>query len=163
MPRVAFEQSTALVNEARSLRARRKEDQATFWGRVGIGQSAGCRIERSRRISPYAAILLKLRMQGELDDSQLDALARAIQGRTGKRDRDALVRLTLCSPGTYRRRLGEQQAVFWGRVGITQSGGSRLESGQAMPAPVQLMLAGLTLGVINPDSLEAVRLESPGD
>ena len=160
MPRVAFDTSTALVNEARALRARRKEDQATFWGRVGIRQSVGCRIERSRRISPYAAILLTLRLQGELDDGQLDALTHAVQGTAVDREWDALVRLALCSPGTYRRRLGEQQAVFWRRVGITQSGGSRLEAGQAMPAPIQMMLAGLVLGVIEPSSLEAVQRRS---
>ena len=32
------------------------------------------------------------------------------------------------------------QTEFWGRIGITQSGGSRYESGRAVPVPVQILL-----------------------
>jgi hypothetical protein len=32
------------------------------------------------------------------------------------------------------------QAEFWGRIGVTQSGGSRYESGRDMPQQVTLLL-----------------------
>ena len=35
---------------------------------------------------------------------------------------------------------GENQSQFWGRLGVTQSGGSRYESGRTIPKPVQLLL-----------------------
>lgn len=38
----------------------------------------------------------------------------------------------------YKR--GENQSEFWNRIGVTQSGGSRYESGRAIPKPVQLLL-----------------------
>ena len=45
------------------------------------------------------------------------------------------------------------QAVFWGTIGVTQSGGSRYESGRNMPKPTALLLNLATL----PDS-EAQKL-----
>src|SRR5262245_36903878 len=41
------------------------------------------------------------------------------------------------SPRDIRRRLGLNQQEFWSRVGVTQSGGSRYESGRVMPRPVR--------------------------
>ena len=35
-----------------------------------------------------------------------------------------------------RRQLGQNQQTFWSRIGVTQSGGSRYESGRSMPKPV---------------------------
>jgi transcriptional regulator with XRE-family HTH domain len=32
------------------------------------------------------------------------------------------------------------QTDFWGRIGVTQSGGSRYENGRPMPRPVQALL-----------------------
>ena len=32
------------------------------------------------------------------------------------------------------------QGQFWGAIGVTQSGGSRYESGRTIPAPVQKLL-----------------------
>lgn len=46
----------------------------------------------------------------------------------------------LSNPREIRRRLGLNQQQFWGMVGVTQSGGSRYESGRAMPKPVQALL-----------------------
>jgi Helix-turn-helix. len=40
----------------------------------------------------------------------------------------------------YRRKNGLNQSEFWSRVGVTQSGGSRYESGRNIPRPVQLLL-----------------------
>lgn len=39
-----------------------------------------------------------------------------------------------------RLKRNENQAEFWGRLGVTQSGGSRYESGRSIPKPVQLLL-----------------------
>jgi predicted transcriptional regulator len=36
-----------------------------------------------------------------------------------------------------RHKLGLNQQMFWARLGVTQSGGSRYESGRNMPRPVQ--------------------------
>ena len=39
-----------------------------------------------------------------------------------------------------RRKLGMNQSQFWSKIGVTQSGGSRYESGRAIPRPVQALL-----------------------
>ncbi|MBI2317421.1 MAG: helix-turn-helix domain-containing protein [Betaproteobacteria bacterium] len=44
------------------------------------------------------------------------------------------------SPREIRRRLGLNQQEFWTRIGVTQSGGSRYESGRRMPKPVKELL-----------------------
>jgi predicted transcriptional regulator len=44
------------------------------------------------------------------------------------------------NPRDIRRRLGLNQQEFWSRVGVTQSGGSRYESGRVMPRPVRELL-----------------------
>lgn len=43
-------------------------------------------------------------------------------------------------PRALRRKLGMNQQKFWTRFGVTQSGGSRYESGRAMPTPVVRLL-----------------------
>src|SRR2546423_11553894 len=44
------------------------------------------------------------------------------------------------NPREIRRRLGLNQEEFWTRIGVTQSGGSRYESGRTMPKPVRQLL-----------------------
>ena len=39
-----------------------------------------------------------------------------------------------------RRKLGLNQQQFWSKIGVTQSGGSRYESGRNMPKPVRELL-----------------------
>ncbi|MDR2451431.1 MAG: helix-turn-helix domain-containing protein [Candidatus Accumulibacter sp.] len=39
-----------------------------------------------------------------------------------------------------RRKLGMNQQQFWSKLGVTQSGGSRYESGRNMPRPVRELL-----------------------
>src|SRR3954469_24208037 len=46
----------------------------------------------------------------------------------------------LTNPREIRHRLGLNQQEFWGRIGVTQSGGSRYESGRTMPKPVRELL-----------------------
>ena len=40
-----------------------------------------------------------------------------------------------------RKRFDMTQSEFWAPLGITQSAGSRYESGRAIPKPVQILLA----------------------
>lgn len=39
-----------------------------------------------------------------------------------------------------RHKLGMNQSEFWSSLGVTQSGGSRYESGRSIPRPVQALL-----------------------
>src|SRR5258708_15881000 len=48
--------------------------------------------------------------------------------------------LELVNPREIRRRLGMNQEEFWTMIGVTQSGGSRYESGRSMPKPVRQLL-----------------------
>ena len=43
-------------------------------------------------------------------------------------------------PRRIRRQLGMNQQDFWSQIGVTQSGGSRYESGRNMPRPVRELL-----------------------
>ena len=40
----------------------------------------------------------------------------------------------------FRKKLGVNQGVFWARVAVTQSGGSRFESGRTIPKTIQMLL-----------------------
>lgn len=44
------------------------------------------------------------------------------------------------NPREIRRQLGLNQQEFWSKIGVTQSGGSRYESGRNMPKPVRELL-----------------------
>ncbi len=44
------------------------------------------------------------------------------------------------NPKEIRRKLGLNQQEFWTKIGVTQSGGSRYESGREMPKPVLELL-----------------------
>ena len=46
----------------------------------------------------------------------------------------------ISQPRTLRHRLGLNQREFWSAVGVTQSGGSRYESGRNMPRAVSELL-----------------------
>lgn len=43
-------------------------------------------------------------------------------------------------PRDLRHKSGKNQSAFWGPLGVTQSGGSRYETGRAVPKPVQILL-----------------------
>jgi transcriptional regulator with XRE-family HTH domain len=60
-----------------------------------------------------------------------------------------------------RRRLGLNQQQFWSTIGVTQSGGSRYESGRNMPKPVRELLRlvhveGIDIASITRDDWEVV-------
>ncbi len=46
----------------------------------------------------------------------------------------------IANPREIRRKLGLNQHEFWTQIGVTQSGGSRYESGRNMPKPVRELL-----------------------
>lgn len=46
----------------------------------------------------------------------------------------------ISNPREIRRKLGLNQQEFWTKIGVTQSGGSRYESGRDMPKPVRELL-----------------------
>lgn len=47
---------------------------------------------------------------------------------------------TINNPREIRRAAGLNQQTFWSRIGVTQSGGSRYESGRDMPKPTRELL-----------------------
>ena len=62
----------------------------------------------------------------------------------------------IANPREIRRKLGLNQQEFWSRIGVTQSGGSRYESGRNMPKPVRELLRLVHVEQID---LEKVRRE----
>ncbi len=69
----------------------------------------------------------------------------------------------LPNPRELRQKLGLNQQEFWGMLGVTQSGGSRYESGRAMPKPVQKLLRvvhieGIDIGRLNRSDVEVITL-----
>jgi hypothetical protein len=48
----------------------------------------------------------------------------------------------------------ESQEKFWGRFGVTQSSGSRFETGLAIPAPVAILLKLYVTGKLNDGDLQ---------
>jgi len=69
----------------------------------------------------------------------------------------------LLNPREIRRKLGLNQQQFWTQVGVTQSGGSRYESGRNMPKPVKELLRlvhveQIDLNKVKREDLEIVEL-----
>jgi transcriptional regulator with XRE-family HTH domain len=61
-------------------------------------------------------------------------------------------------PREIRRKLGLNQQQFWSKIGVTQSGGSRYESGRNMPKPVRELLRLVHVEQIDIQRLKARRL-----
>lgn len=57
-------------------------------------------------------------------------------------DEETIMKLLekIANPRDVRRKLGLNQQDFWTKIGVTQSGGSRYESGRKMPKPVKELL-----------------------
>ena len=67
----------------------------------------------------------------------------------------------ISNPRQIRHRLRLNQQEFWARIGVTQSGGSRYESGRKMPKPVRELLRlvhieGMELGAAKREDLKVV-------
>ncbi|MDD5176313.1 MAG: hypothetical protein PHQ05_07840 [Sterolibacterium sp.] len=59
----------------------------------------------------------------------------------------------------FRNKLGLNQRDFWSRYGVTQSGGSRYESGRNMPEPLRILVRLHISGVISDEVLKAAKLK----
>ena len=55
------------------------QSQAEFWGRFGVNQSSGSRIERGQDIPMPIAILARLYLDGVIGDADLDKAARRVR------------------------------------------------------------------------------------
>jgi hypothetical protein len=55
----------------------------------------------------------------------------------------------------FRMSKRESQEKFWGRFGVTQSSGSRFETGLAIPAPVAILLKLYAAGKLSDGDLQA--------
>jgi hypothetical protein len=62
-------------------------------------------------------------------------------------------KLNLEDVASYRHALSENQSAFWTRFGVTQSGGSRYESGRNMPKPVRMLMSLYASGKITDEDL----------
>ena len=75
----------------------------------------------------------------------------------------------IANPRAIREKLNMNQTEFWAALGITQSGGSRYESGRSMPRPVRellrlVYLEHVNLAQVNGDDAQAgaaLREEDP--
>lgn len=63
-------------------------------------------------------------------------------------------KLDLTDIGTVRRKEGVNQLEFWSRYGVSQSGGSRYESGRAIPKPLAALIRLHHTGKISDKDLE---------
>ena len=54
----------------------------------------------------------------------------------------------------YRASRNENQTDFWGRFGVTQSAGSRYESGREVPAPLAMLVLAFADGVLDDVALK---------
>lgn len=61
---------------------------------------------------------------------------------------------TILDPRSIRAKTGLNQQQFWTQIGVTQSGGSRYESGRNMPKPVRELLRIVHVEKIKLESLK---------
>ena len=64
------------------------------------------------------------------------------------------IKLDFKNIADYRRACGENQSDFWSRFGVTQSGGSRYESGRTIPRPVRMLMALYASGTLGDEDLK---------
>jgi len=108
----------------------------------GHGGHFSSRALAGRRGRPSTCRLSEsLAEQGQLGEKYAIGIATAI-GAVANPGRLASVKLLerVLNPREIRRRLGLNQEQFWTQIGVTQSGGSRYESGREMPRPVRELL-----------------------
>lgn len=57
----------------------------------------------------------------------------------------------------WRQKTGQNQSDFWSKYGVTQSGGSRYETGRTIPKPARLLIWLCETGRITDDDLANAR------
>lgn len=65
------------------------------------------------------------------------------------------LKLDLNRIADYRHQLGTNQQTFWQSLGVTQSGGSRYETGRTIPLPVAILLVLRETNKITNEELRA--------
>jgi hypothetical protein len=63
--------SALSINDLKKYRVSKRESQEKFWGRFGVTQSSGSRFETGLAIPAPVALLLKLYVNGKLNDGDL--------------------------------------------------------------------------------------------
>jgi hypothetical protein len=63
----------------------------------------------------------------------------------------------------YRLSLGETQTEFWSRFGVSQSGGSRYETGRPVPRPTAMLVQAFADGVVDDKALALLRKKTSDD
>jgi DNA-binding transcriptional regulator YiaG len=66
-------------------------------------------------------------------------------------------KLDLNNISKHRKSTGLNQSDFWSRFGVTQSGGSRYESGRNLPKPVAMLVWLRESGKLSDQELEAAK------
>lgn len=66
-------------------------------------------------------------------------------------------KINLSDPLALRRARNENQSVYWQRLGVTQSAGSRYENQRSLPPPTAILLALFELGIITDKEIDIAR------
>ena len=74
-------------------------------------------------------------------------------------DSKPIAQTPLKAPRDIRRKLGLNQQEFWSKIGVTQSGGSRYESGRNIPRPVRELLRLVHIEQIDIQRIKGEELE----
>ncbi|MBI2315521.1 MAG: hypothetical protein HYU75_00355 [Betaproteobacteria bacterium] len=128
--------------DPRKIRRRLGLSQEVFWSTIGVTQCTGSRYERGVNM-PRPARTLLLLVYGS-------GIAPLYGQGEDPKEISAETRL---DPKELRCRLGASQLEFWSSIGMTQSAGSRYESGRSMPRTIQTLLR----------LVQAERIASAGD
>lgn len=126
------------------LRAQRKSlgiNQQQFWRRIFVTQSAGSRYESGRSIPKPIQLLLRLTYAPAREANSLFArLRKPFVGVPSPKP--SILKGATSGNGVValRKALRLNQIPFWTAVGVTQSGGSRYESGRAFSEAISVLL-----------------------
>lgn len=154
------------LNDIAAARNRLGMNQTDFWARFGITQSGGSRYESGRLMPVPVGLLLALDELGFITEEQLANAIKAADSSKICRAKDRSGLAANASKGrskvvtslqnvlAARKRLGLNQSAYWGRFGVTQSGGSRYESGREIPAATGILMAIDELGYITEEQLK---------
>ena len=88
------------------------------------------------------------------NDLMCDALAAELQAQQVVQQATGALRMAPHELRRLRISKRESQEKFWSRFGVTQSSGSRFETGLAIPAPVAILLRLYINGKLNDGDLQ---------
>lgn len=139
-----------MVQSARANRKARRWSQHRFWSQIGVSQTSGSRIEKGGVVLRHVALLYLLRESGAVSIRAIEeasACAHLILGQNlqeweNRPNRSLLSRSRkwIGQLARERRSRNESQDDFWSPIAVTQSAGSRFESGQPVSEPVMILL-----------------------